>query len=131
MRRYYFIFLALGLLACKHDSKTDLNNRTGSFSGIFKKGDFSDNIIFEIERDSNDLKVYFTSLAQNANRIPVQNIELQEDSINFKLQSDFYTYLFKNKWIDNYYTSLEGTLIVDTVTTKYTFKKNDLLSKNY
>jgi dipeptidyl aminopeptidase/acylaminoacyl peptidase len=116
------MLLALGLGACNPQSKTIENSRTGSYSGLFEYGNFSDQILFEVEQDSANWSVFFTSLEQNANRIPFQDVEVWGDSISFKLQSDFYTYTFKNRWIDND-TRLEGSLTVDTLTASYTLAK--------
>jgi len=120
--KIFIIFLTFGMLSCTSNSEIKKDEKAGNFSGIFKHGNFSDKIVFEIERDSVGFKVFFTSLEQNANRIPFQNVEANGDSINFKLQSDFYTYAFKNKWIDDY-SKLQGTLTVDTITTLYTLEK--------
>lgn len=125
MKKTIIIFLVFGIFSCNPNSGIKRDEMTGNFSGIFKHGNFSDNILFEIERDSASFNVFFTSLEQNANRIPFQNIEVNGDSINFKLQSDFYTYSFKNKWIDNY-SKLQGSLTVDTITTMYTLEKEVL-----
>lgn len=122
MNRIIVIFIVFGLFSCNPNSGIKKNAKTGNFSGIFKRGNFSDKILFEIERDSVSFNVFFTSLEQNANRIPFQNVEVKGDSINFKLQSDFYTYSFKNKWIDNN-GSLQGSLIVDSISTLYTLEK--------
>ncbi|MTI38539.1 alpha/beta hydrolase family protein, partial [Fulvivirga lutimaris] len=97
-------------------------NKAGSFSGIFEHGDFIDKISFEIEQDSTSFKVFFTSLDQNAIRIPFQGVEVRGDSISFKLQSDFYTYSFKNKWVENN-SKLQGALTVDSITVPYTLEK--------
>ncbi len=122
MKRIVIILLFFGIFSCNHNSENKKNEKTGNFSGVFKHGDFSDRILFEIERDSLGFNVFFTSLEQNANRIPFQNVEVNGDSINFILQSDFYTYSFQNKWIDNY-GSLQGLLTVDSITTPYTLEK--------
>ena len=129
MKRIIVIFIVFGIFSCNSNSGIEKDEKTGNFSGIFKHGNFSDNLLFEIERDSASFNVFFTSLEQNANRIPFQNVELSGDSINFKLQSDFYTYTFKNKWIDNY-SKLQGSLIVDTNTTLYTLEKKHLDNSN-
>ena len=128
MERIIIIFIAFGIFSCS--SKKEINNggKTGSFSGVFEHGNFSDKISFEIEQDSASFKVFFTSLEQNANRIPFQGIESKRDSINFKLQSDFYTYSFKNKWLENN-SKLQGTLTVDSITVPYTLEK-ELPSNN-
>ena len=129
MKRIIVIFIVFGIFSCNSNSGIKIDEKTGNFSGIFKHGNFSDTILFEIERDSASFNVFFTSLEQNANRIPFQNVELNGDSINFKLQSDFYTYSFRNKWIDNY-SKLQGSLTVDTSTTGYTLEKELLDNSN-
>jgi len=116
------------MFSCNSDKEIKNGDKTGSFSGIFKQGNFVDKISFEIEQDSVSFKVFFTSLEQNANRIPFQNIVLIGDSINFNLQSDFYTYSFKNKWIENN-SKLQGTLTIDSITVPYTLEK-ELPSNN-
>lgn len=116
------IFLVFGIFSCNPNSVYLQDDGTGRFSGIFQYGNFSDKIQFEIEGDSGNLNVFFTSLEQNANRISFQNIEVNGDSINFRLQSDYYTYSFTNKWIDNY-RKLQGALTVDTITVFYTLEK--------
>ena len=129
MKRIIVILIVLGIFSCNPNSGVKKDEKTGNFSGVFKHGNFSDKIIFEIEHDSVSLNVFFTSLEQNANRIPFQNIEVKEDSINFKLQSDFYTYSFRNKWIDNY-SALQGSLTVDSITTLYSLEKELLDNSN-
>ncbi|RYC51775.1 hypothetical protein DN53_13190 [Flagellimonas olearia] len=39
------------------------------------------------------------------------------------MQSDFYAYSFKNKWLDNY-SKPQGLLIVDTIKVPYTLEKD-------
>ena len=120
MRKYLYLILTLSIISCT--TKPELSDRSGIYSGLFKKGSFADSIVFELEQDSTQWKVYFTSLEQNANRIPFRELEVKEDSINFKLQSDFYTYSFKNKWANNN-SELQGSLTVDTMKIPYTFYK--------
>ena len=129
MKKIFVILLAFGIFSCKLNPEANKGEKTGTFSGILEYGNFSDKILFEIESDSTNFKVFFTSLEQNANRIPFQNVEISGDSINFKLQSDFYTYSFRNKWIDNN-SKLQGSLSVDTITTQYTLQKELLESSN-
>jgi len=129
MKKIFIIFLVFGVFSCKQNTESNKKEKTGNYSGIIEYGNFSDKILLEIEIDSIDFKVFFTSLEQNANRIPFQNVEVSDDSINFKLQSDFYTYSFKNKWIDNY-SKLQGSLTVDTITTLYTLEKEFLDNSN-
>jgi predicted esterase len=128
MRRIIIIFIAFGIFSCNSNKEIKKGDKIGRFSGVIEHGNFSDKISFEIEQDSANFKVFFTSLEQNANRIPFQDVELMGDSINFKLQSDFYTYSLKNKWIENN-SKLQGTLTVDTITVSYTLEK-ELLTNN-
>ncbi len=121
--------MVFGMFSCNPNSEIKNDEKTGNFSGIFKHGNFSDKILFEIERDSVSFNVFFTSLEQNANRIPFHNVEANGDSINFELRSDFYTYSFKNRWIDNY-SKLQGSLTVDTSATRYTLEKKLLDDSN-
>ncbi len=128
MTKYLYIFLILAIVSCTNKSKTELPEPNGKYSGLFKKGNFEDSIAIDIERDSTNWKVFFSSLQQNANRIPFRDVEVNGDSINFKLQSDFYTYSFKNK-LENNYMELRGILAVDTVKIPYTLFKS-LTDKN-
>lgn len=114
--------MILAIVSCADKSKTELPAPTGKYSGLFKKGNFEDSITIDIERDSTTWKVFFSSLQQNANRIPFREVEVNGDSIYFKLQSDFHTYSFKNKF-ENNNTELRGTLAVDTVEIQYTLYK--------
>ena len=124
MRQILLLFFILGLCSCGNKEKPEEAKTTGHFSGVFGRGNFSDTINFEIEQDTTGYKVYFTSLSQNANRIPLQGIAVKGDSINFYLQSDFYRYSFKNKWTDNN-TILQGSLTVDTVSVPYALRRVD------
>ncbi|MBD1261535.1 alpha/beta hydrolase [Maribacter polysiphoniae] len=123
------LFITFGICSCMPNPKTNEGEKTGSFSGRIEKGNFSDEILFEIESDTSNFQVFFTSIAQNANRIPLQHVEINGDSIQFMLQSDFYTYSFKNKWTDNN-SKLQGSLTVDTLTTQYTLQKEALDNNN-
>ena len=129
MNNIFVIIITLSIFSCTPNPKTYESEKTGNFSGIIQFGDFFDKIQIDIVSDSTNVKVFFTSLEQNANRIPFQNIETSSDSINFKLQSDFYTYTFKNKWIDNN-SKLQGSLTVDTITAHYTLERNILDNSN-
>lgn len=130
MKQLYIILIALGVASCLSKSEKPIEGqKAGSFSGVFQHGNFSDNIQFEIEGDFGEYNVFFTSLEQNANRIPLQAVEVNGNSISFKLQSDFYTYTFKNKWTDEY-SKLQGTLSVDTTTTSYILERESPKNKS-
>jgi len=124
MTRILLLLFALGLFSCGNIEEKEKGEKSGSFSGIFEHGNFSDTIHFQIEQDTTGYKVYFTSLGQNANRIPLQGIEVHGDSIKFHLQSDFYRYSFKNKWTDDA-NELRGTLTVDSLTVPYTLQREE------
>lgn len=128
MKRIIIIIMAFGIFSCNSNKEIKKGIKTGNFGGVITHGNFSDKILLEIEQDAGGFKVFFTSLEQNANRIPFQNVEVSGDSIRFKLQSDFYTYSFINKWVANN-SKLQGTLSVDTVTVPYTLEK-ELPSKH-
>jgi len=123
MKLVYYAIIVLVLASCKHNSPERNNHKEGHFSGVFSYKNFSDTIEFDIERDSIGYQVFFTSLEQNANRIPFQNVQVQGDSISFLLQSDYYTYNFKNKWSANF-SSLIGTLYVDSIAVPYVLEKD-------
>ena len=56
--KIFIIFLTFGMLSCTSNSEIKKDEKTGNFSGIFKHGNFSDKIVFEIERDSVGFKVF-------------------------------------------------------------------------
>ncbi len=122
MKTFSIVFAMAALVSCNPKSQPEEVFRQGVFNGIFTYGNFSDNISFEIQKDSTDWKVFFTSLEQNAVQIPARNVKMHGDSINFILQSDQYTYSFKNKWIADF-DELSGSLLVDTLKTKYVLKR--------
>ncbi|EAR01397.1 alpha/beta hydrolase family protein [Maribacter sp. HTCC2170] len=122
MSKLFLILITFCFLYCGKKYDTLRPNKAGTFRGEFKHGNFSDSIQFTIERNTNEFKVFFSSLAQKAVRIPAQNVTVLGDSISFLLQSDRYTYYFKNKWIKEY-SIVEGSLIVKTDTTKYQLRK--------
>lgn len=129
MKNIFVFFIAFGLFSCKPNPETYEGEKMGNFSGIFEYGNFSDKIQVDIASDSTNFEVFFTSLEQNANRIPSQNVQASSDSINFELQSDFYTYSFKNKWMDNN-SKLQGSLTVDSITSNYTLEREILDNSN-
>jgi len=129
MMKIYLFLISIAFISCEDLSTVVQNEKIGKYTGIFTHKNFSDQITIEIEKDSTEWKVYFSSLEQNANRIPLQDVNVKGDSINFKLQSDYFTYYFKNKWI-NENNKLESSLSVDTVTVAYTLEKEFKQSKN-
>lgn len=118
------LILILGFIACQNSEQNI--KYSGRYSGVFEYGNFTDEISFHIEKDNAQFKVFFSSTAQNANRIPFQGVEVNGDSIHFFLQSDFYKYAFKNKWTDRA-TKLRGVLTVDGVSVPFVLKRQDEL----
>ncbi len=121
MKKYALLLITVMIVSTCLPQEIKKVVKEGIYSGIFSYGNFSDKISFEIKKDSTNWKVLFTSLEQNAYQIPLRNVQISSDSINFMLQSDRYIYDFKNKWIDNY-TGLSGSLEVDSLLTTYTLK---------
>ncbi|WP_273568560.1 hypothetical protein [Maribacter halichondriae] len=122
MKKYALLFIMVMIVnSCAQQQAKEIG-KEGIYSGIFSHGNFSGAISFEIVKDSTDWKVFFTSLEQNAFQIPARNVQISGDSIHFMLQSDRYTYNFKNKWTDNY-AGLSGSLEVDTLLTTYSLKE--------
>lgn len=99
----------------------------GTFEGVFKYRNFQVDLSFEIEKDSITPRVYFTSLEQNAYRIPTHSVSVSGDSLRFVLQSDFYTYVFANKF-DGRSNTLHGRLSVDS--TEFPYVLHRTVAKN-
>lgn len=96
-KRLIAVLFIIGLiLGCKNEHSKE-KNLTGIYEGKFTHGNFSTPIQIEIEKDSLNYNVYFTSPEQNAFRIPTTNILYKNDSIYFELNSDYYSFKFKNK----------------------------------
>jgi uncharacterized protein len=117
LQQYLFLLLVLSLVGCGQPPHDD-QARLGNYHGTITYGNFSDEINITITKDTANYQVSFTSLAQNAVRIPFQEVTVKGDSISFELRSDYYTYAFNNVWV-NHATQLRGTLSVDTVKVPY------------
>ena len=68
------------------------------YSGIFRYGNFSTEIIIDINQKNDLNQVFFSSPEQNAYGIPAREIGIESDSIAFVLQSDFFRYEFKGEF---------------------------------
>ena len=121
MRYIFSLIIAIGILACNSEQAGEFK-KIGNYRGVFTYGNFSDTINFNIEKDSAGYHVFFSSLAQNANRIPLREITINDDSISFMLRSDLYTYHFQNKWANNG-NLLEGILKVDSLSVPFQLQK--------
>jgi len=71
------------------------NTAEEKYSGIFRYGNFSTEIIIDINQENDLNPIFFSSPEQNAYRIPAREITMAQDSIAFALQSDFFRYEFK------------------------------------
>ncbi len=107
-----FFLLLIVLTACDYNSENIENKIEGTYIGDFKYGNFEIQIEFDISRDLTGFKTFFTSLEQNAYRIPTRDVVVSGDSIKFVLQSDYYTYQFSNKYHSKTKT-LKGVLNVE------------------
>ncbi|NCQ58960.1 MAG: hypothetical protein GW794_14165, partial [Flavobacteriales bacterium] len=58
----FSIVLILMLASCKQANQPINTSKEGHYIGTFSYGNFTDNIIFEVERDSSNYQVFFTSL---------------------------------------------------------------------
>lgn len=123
MKKYVLLLMvAVFTSSCLQQESKEVV-KEGIYGGIFNHGNFSDAISFEIKKDSTNWNVFFTSLEQNAFQIPVKNVIVQGDSINFMLQSDRYTYNFKNRWTANN-MNLLGSLEIDTLRVTYSLERD-------
>ena len=75
-----------------------------------------------MEKDGLEYKVFFTSLGQNALRIPTRKVSVSKDSLTFTLQSDYYTYVFNNTY-DAASNTLQGVLTVDSKDFPFSLEK--------
>lgn len=123
-----FFLLLIVLTACDYNSENIENKIKGTYIGDFKYGNFEIQIEFNISRDLTGFKTFFTSLEQNAYRIPTRDVVVSGDSIKFVLQSDYYTYQFSNKYHSKTKT-LTGVLNVASISYPYELKKQELENK--
>lgn len=123
-----FFLLLIVLTACDYNSENIENKIEGTYIGDFKYGNFEIQIEFDISRDLTGFKTFFTSLEQNAYRIPTRDVVVSGDSIKFVLQSDYYTYQFSNKYHSKTKT-LTGVLNVESISYPYELKKQELENK--
>ncbi len=74
MRKYFYLILTLSIVSCSINRSQKHLTAVVYYSGLFKKGSFEDSIVFELEQDSTQWKVYFTSLEQNANEFHLESL---------------------------------------------------------
>jgi len=127
MNRIYTFFALFCILLLSCNTLDNNNNIEGTYSGVFKHESFQIDLRIDLESDSLGYNVFFTSLEQNALRIPTKNVSVINDSLKFTLQSDFYTYVFNSKY-DASFNTLQGVLTIDSKDYPYSLDKVD--SKN-
>lgn len=121
--------LGLFLLFCLVGYAQESSFKGGTYSGNFQKGNFNVDIRFEIVKNEDSWTTFFSSLRQNAIGIPARNVHVHGDSITFVLQSDHYTYQFKNKWIPDS-LQLQGTLDVGGNMVPYILQQESTKKQN-
>ncbi|WP_339918367.1 alpha/beta hydrolase [Yeosuana marina] len=115
------VFIAFSA-GCQNNH-SDNKDFIGVYEGNFTHGNFSTPIQIEIEKDSLNYLVYFTSPDQNAYRIPTSNVSQKGDSIYFELNSDYFSFKFKNKRSEDG-TNLYANLSVDSISQNFKLKKS-------
>ncbi|MFY0671939.1 MAG: prolyl oligopeptidase family serine peptidase [Bacteroidia bacterium] len=114
----FIAVLSVLFSGCNSKKDAQKDDNLGTFIGTIEYGNFSDEITIDIEKDSLGLKAYFTSLGQNAYKIPFQDVTQNGDTISFSLQSDFYKYQFTNIF-SNSSGKLIGILKVNSIEVPY------------
>ncbi len=120
-KKAFVLIISILAFGCKNNQTYD-KDLVGSYEGEFIHGNFTTPIQIEIEKDSLAYKVYFTSPDQNAYRIPTSNVRSKEDSISFELNSDYYSFRFRNKLSEDG-TNLNAGLAVDSVRQNFSLNR--------
>ena len=68
-----------------------------TYSGSLNYANGSLNYQIEVTKTENQASIFFTSIEMNAYQIPALNVNLSNDSLNFYIVSDSYTYEYKFK----------------------------------
>jgi alpha-beta hydrolase superfamily lysophospholipase len=89
------LFFILVLCFSTIESQNSLEDK---YSGVFRHGNFSTDIIIDIHQKNDLNQVFFSSPEQNAYGIPAREVAIESDSIAFVLQSDFFRYEFKGEF---------------------------------
>ncbi|MDN3643995.1 prolyl oligopeptidase family serine peptidase [Lutimonas halocynthiae] len=72
------------------------NDFSGLYTGTFKHGKFKTDVEFDIQATDEFYAIKFNSLSQNAFGIPAGDIKVENDTLKFALQSDYYRYDFSS-----------------------------------
>lgn len=95
--KFSFLFF---ILFVSHHLLSQQIDFTGSYQGLFHSGNFQTDLGLDIKQVNDVYDIRFNSLNQNAFGIPARDITIDEDSLNFALQSDYYRYEFKGKLLN-------------------------------
>lgn len=113
---------ALIVMASCQQKETPPPSWPGQYTGWMTKGQFRDSIRIDLEMRDSVLFGSFSSLAQNAVMIPLQNLNTSRDSLYFELRSDRYQYQFESQWQEG---ALVGAMKVDTSTISFNLKPTE------
>lgn len=119
---YLLLLLAPIIWNTNHLSFNNSDSITGTYSGFFSYNEFEVDLEFEIKHSEGVFEVFFTSVGQNAYKIPTRNVVVDGNSISFTLQSDYYIYSFTNK-VNAEGNVMDGTLRVDGRSFSYQLSK--------
>lgn len=120
--RVLVVLLSIVVLASCQEKESATPSWPGYYTGWMTKGSFADSIRVDLEMRDSVLIGTFSSLAQNAVGIPLQNLRTSNDSIYFELRSDRYQYLFESRWEDG---DLVGAMKVDTSGMSFRLKASE------
>lgn len=123
------LFMAFGFTLGCQNNHPNKNAFVGFYEGDFTHGNFTAPMQIEIEKDTLNYRVYFTSPDQNAYRIPTSNVSQKGDSICFELNSDYFTFKFKNKLSEDG-TNLYANLSVDSINQNFKLDKINNIKEN-
>ena len=116
------LFMVFGFTLGCQNNHPNKNAFVGFYEGDFTHGNFTTPIQIEIEKDTLNYQVYFTSPDQNAYRIPTSNVSQKGDSICFELNSDYFSFKFKTKLSEDG-LNLYANLAVDGVSQNFKLEK--------
>ncbi len=111
MKKRILTPLLLLTILCLAQNK-QYNNNVLKYKGDFNYGNYTTDLQVEIHQHTSHPKIFFSSIGQNAFQIPARKILIDQDSLQFVLQSDYFTYQFKGAFVKNV---LNLNLQVDTV----------------
>lgn len=119
----YLFFIVLGFVQYAEAQKIP---EPGLYSGPFKFESFETDLEFDISKINDQYIIKFNSLGQNAFGIPAGNVSINDTSLSFALQSDYFRYEFECTSIDG--NDLPCQLQVDGHTYDFILHKKNAIS---